>query len=78
MVLVLKMLYNRSGHLSVYTVQLFTRKCVYGGSLLFEKAPLTIEIWQICETWRGDQSTLKLIFQASVSAIFSNKPSFET
>ena len=29
MVLVLKMLYHRSAHLSVCTVQLFMRKCVY-------------------------------------------------
>ena len=31
--LVLKMLYNRSAHLSVCTVQLFTRKSVYGDIL---------------------------------------------
>ena len=73
------MLYNRSAHLSVCTVQLFMRKCVYGDRLLCAKAPVTIDytnqtIWQFCETGRGDQSTLTLIFQASVSAIFSNKP----
>ena len=34
MVMVLKMLYNRSAHLSVCTVQLFTRKCVYGDMVI--------------------------------------------
>ena len=37
------MLYNRSAHLSVCTVQLFMRKCVYGDRLLYEKAPVTID-----------------------------------
>ena len=39
----LKMLYNMSAHLSVYTVQLFMRKCVYADKLLCEKAPVTID-----------------------------------
>ena len=43
MVLVLKMLYNRPAHLSVYTAQLFMRICVYGDGLLCEKAPETID-----------------------------------
>ena len=43
MVLALKMLYNRFAHLSVYTVQLFMRKCAYGDRLLCEKAPVTID-----------------------------------
>ena len=40
MVLVLKMLFNRSTHLSLC---LFMRKCVYGVRLLCEKAPMTID-----------------------------------
>ena len=43
MALVLKMLYNRSAHLSVYTVQPFVRKYVCGDRLLCEKAPVTID-----------------------------------
>ena len=49
---------------------------------LCEKASVTIDT-QIeqdgifCETLLGDQSTLTLIFQATVSAIVSSKPSFE-
>ena len=43
MVLVLKMLFNRSTHLSLCTVLLFMRKCVYGVRLLCEKAPMTID-----------------------------------
>ena len=34
MVLVLKMLHNRSAHLSMCTVQLFMRKCVYGDMVI--------------------------------------------
>ena len=43
MVLVLKMFYNRSAHLSVYTLQLFMRKCVFETWLLCEKAPVIID-----------------------------------